>query len=207
MNEIQKLEVRLKEGKIDALRYHHLKSGIYYMASDKAYLLGDEEKCKEYINISIDNQLEAIRIGEENPSADEYILDCLKRDRKENALVYCAVAVDREEDARRLVMEEHCIQHLLNNELDIIREQFVEEKEDSGFSQILLAICNHDNKALRKAVEDRVSMLRRQSVDYFRALDIWSVACIKIAQKMGMKWEGHLIEIPEFLLDGNGGNL
>lgn len=199
MNQMFELDNLLDVGKIDILKYCYMKSNNYFMASNTAYLLGEEEKCKEYINTGLDYRLKAVRISKENENVNQHILDKLTKSMKENKAAYYAVAVNRDADAKQLLIKEHCIQHLLNNEIKIVKDKYVENSEN--FSQILLALCNHDSKGLKKAIENRVSLLRKQPADSLIPLDIWSVAFLKISQKTGMEWEGHLIEIPEFLLE------
>lgn len=74
---------------------------------------------------------------------------------------------------------------------------------DENRCRDIQAIIQRDEKALKEQLINRIKEDRREPIDYFRIIDIYSVGMIKLARRYEMDIDIDVIEIPKMFVGEN----
>jgi len=109
--------------------------------------------------------------------------------------------------------------HLLNGNVQeaerILDSQEDGEEPEDLFGTIIVeqermdiqAIIKRDEKALKNQLIERIKEDRKEPIDYFRIIDYYSTAFIKLAYRYGMNIDIDVIEIPKQFLNDEGAHI
>ncbi|WP_160685610.1 hypothetical protein [Clostridium sp. C2-6-12] len=189
----------------DYVGFYYTLSLYYHQLADFSYLLeNDIEACKGYCYLvakSIDTAYKLFNNGME-PAA--WLRKEISARKSEEFAAYCAIVVDNYDLAKSILSENTIIGNLLLGNIEKAKQGINDMPEKDGIKDIFLAIVNNEPKNLEQGIVKRLKTLRKQSIDYLTIVDIWSIALIKIAKKLGVNIEEidiEVIEMPKQLLD------
>ena len=195
--ELEDVEKYIKMDEPQILKYHSLKSLIYLSMFEKQYLLGNNEKCLEYMNKCLDEWVLTCQLWSEGYKANKAIEMDIERKMEIGVKGELAIALNREEEVDKVMNPDCIFRLLLDKDFDKAREI---SKNHEVFQNMIIALCNHDNISFENELEKRIKEIRKYPYDYFNSIDIWSVVLVKIAKREGMEFYHNYIEIPDFLL-------
>lgn len=93
---------------------------------------------------------------------------------------------------------------LLDKDVQSVENQLINRKDEAGAEnewKDIRMILQGDTVSLKKRLKQRIKEDRKQPVDYFRIIDIYAAAMIKLARKYGMDLNIDVIEIPKLFFD------
>lgn len=203
INNLMELEEDWKKGECEEIFYHISKSSKMLLLSKTTYILGEVDKCLEYMNTLVDETIQMCKLYEEGINVIDGVRRTINSVMEKGIEAYYAVAIDRISDVEKVTNSNHILRLLLNGEYDKVKENY---KKNDSIGQMLFAICENDEQKFEDALTNRIKEIRRFAEDYMIIIDVWSVALAKIAQQQGMQFYCNYIEVPDFLLNKYNSN-
>lgn len=174
-------ESRFAKGTFSPARFRKLMGNWYFGIAQEHWADGNATLYFENVGKSLDEHIEAIRIWKSGTvsALDSAILRFEEREQS-GYLGWYAIALERYDDIP-LVAAPSSLPYRL-----IFDTNSCTGQSGDPLSEMAYAVCKKDSERFEAALESRMKVIRKNSVDTLNCDDIFSIALIAQAHKIGM---------------------
>lgn len=199
-DELKQVEQQYKDAKYDEVKYWVMRACYLMQLENYKYILEIVGNKQEGIVKIYKAIKRAYMLYENQVSTTKAVERILKGDGEKELAAYYAIAANRVDLAQEILPEDSILGRLLNEEYDTVKKMCSMDHQSNTqtIKNIMCAISDKDEDALKNCIYDRIREIRRQSIEYMVIIDIWLVALLKIAQRRGMTIVYDFVEVKGF---------